>query len=148
MKWTECPVSSPCPGVLPLSRSSHGVSIIGDRLFMFGGEHEARTPVGSEVWALDLKTDGGMEWRALKAQGEPPSPRSVITYHNQSVHSQFILPRFGHGQCAVGSDVYIFGGRQGTAIDEKLLNDVHKFDTRTCTWSRVPVSGGGYVVIK
>ena len=96
MKWTECTVSSPCPGVLPLSRSSHGISIIGDRLFMFGGEHEARTPVGSEVWALDLKTDGGMEWRALKAQGEPPSPRSVITYSLITIN-QFILNSFSQG---------------------------------------------------
>ena len=41
----------------------------------------------------------------------------------------------------MGTDVFIFGGRQGTAIDEKLLNDVYKFDTLTCTWTRVPVSG-------
>ena len=80
MKWTECTVSSPCPGVLPLSRSSHGVSIIGDRLFMFGGEHEARSPVEAVMWCLDLRSDGlNMEWRALEAEGEAPSARSVTT---------------------------------------------------------------------
>ena len=79
MKWTECQVSSPPP-----SRSSHGISIIGDSLYMFGGEHEARSPVGDEMWSLALRSDGGnMEWRALPAQGEAPSPRSVpITHYN------------------------------------------------------------------
>ena len=79
MKWTECQVSSPPP-----SRSSHGVCIIGDSLYMFGGEHEARSPVGGEMWGLDLRSDGGkMEWRALTTQGEAPSPRSVrITHYN------------------------------------------------------------------
>ena len=49
--------------------------------------------------------------------------------------------RFGHGQCSVGHCLYVFGGRMGTAVDEKLLNDLYKFDTQTSTWSRVSCSG-------
>ena len=73
MRWTECQVSP-----TPLTRSSHGIAIIGDSLYMFGGEHEARSPVGAEMWSLELRSDGAnMEWRALPAQGEAPSARSV-----------------------------------------------------------------------
>ena len=78
MKWTECKVTSPAGGG-PVSRSSHGVSVIGDTLYLWGGEHEARTPVDTNMWALDLKKEGSMEWRIVASKGEPPSQRSVIT---------------------------------------------------------------------
>ena len=64
----------------PQTRSSHGVAIIRDSLYMFGGEHEARSPVEAVMWCLDLRSDGlKMEWRALEAKGEAPSARSVTT---------------------------------------------------------------------
>ena len=50
-------------------------------------------------------------------------------------------PRFGHGQCVVGQSLYVFGGRQGTAIDEKLLNDMHMLDTVSGVWTEVSTSG-------
>ena len=71
MRWTECQVSSP-----PQTRSSHGVAIIKDSLYMFGGEHEARSPVEAVMWCLDLLK---MEWRPLEAKGEAPSARLVTT---------------------------------------------------------------------
>ena len=115
MKWCEVQTNS-----APLSRSSHGVSIIGDKLFMFGGEHEARTPVDNDVHVLELTTG---QWSKMVTSGTAPSPR------------------FGHGQCVVGQSLYVFGGRQGTAIDEKLLNDIHMLDTVTGVWTEVSTSG-------
>ena len=41
MNWTEVKLSH-----VPETRSSHGVAVIGDNIYMFGGEHEARTPIG------------------------------------------------------------------------------------------------------
>ena len=106
----------------PVSRSSHGVSIVDNTVYMFGGEHEARTPVANDLHSLDL-SQATLEWRKVAVTGDVPSAR------------------FGHGQCSVGPFLYVFGGRQGTAIDEKLLNDLYKFDTRTNVWSQVHVSG-------
>jgi len=117
MKWTEIKVSDS-----PVSRSSHGISVIKNIVFMFGGEHDARTPLASDVYSFDL-TDVTPKWTKVSASGEAPSAR------------------FGHGQCSVGESIYVFGGRMGTAIDEKLLNDLYKFDTCTNTWSRVSTSG-------
>ena len=117
MLWIEKQVKSS-----PLSRSSHGVSIVDNTIYMFGGEHEARTPVGSDVYSLDL-SQASLEWRKVSASGDIPSSR------------------FGHGQCSVGPVLYVFGGRMGTAIDEKLLNDLYKLDTRTNVWSKVEYTG-------
>ena len=118
MKWTKVEFKTSTP----LERSSHGVSIIGDKLFMFGGEHTARTPLASDVHELDLSSPV-LEWRSVTAGGEAPSPR------------------FGHGQCALGDSLYVFGGRQGTAIDEKLLNDLYQFNTVTSTWTKIEGTG-------
>ena len=62
-------------------------------------------------------------WRLVEAKGEIPSAR------------------FGHSMCAVGSSLFLFGGREGTAIDERLLNDLYRFDCETSTWSLVSSSG-------
>ena len=78
MKWTEGKVTSPAGGG-PVSRSSHGVSVIGDTLYLWGGEHEARTPVDTNMWAVDLKKEGSMEWRVVPSKREPPSQRSGLT---------------------------------------------------------------------
>ena len=89
MLWTEKEVKSS-----PVSRSSHGVSIVGDTVYMFGGEHEARTPVANDLHSLDL-SQATLEWRKVAVTGDVPSAR------------------FGHGQCSVGPFLYVFGGRQG-----------------------------------
>ena len=48
-----------------------------------------------------------------------------------------LCDRFGHTQAAVGKIIYVFGGRMGTSIDEKLLDDLWAFDTDSKTWSEV-----------
>ena len=70
-----------------------------------------------------MKEGGEAEWKLVEAKGEIPSAR------------------FGHSLCSVGSSLFMFGGREGTAIDEKLLNDLYKFDCETSTWSVVTCSG-------
>ena len=37
----------------------------------------------------------------------------------------------------MGKSIYVFGGRMGTSIDEKLLDDLWAFDTDSKTWSEV-----------
>ena len=78
---------------------------------------------GSQLHALQLKEGGEGEWRLVEAKGDIPSAR------------------FGHSLCSVGSSLFMFGGREGTAIDEKLLNDLYKFDCETSTWSLVTCTG-------
>merc|ERR1719300_971733 len=107
----------------PLARSSHGVSVIGDVLYMFGGEHSARQPLDSTLNSLNLKSQD-KTWQKVKTTGTPP------------------LPRFGHSQAVLGNRIFIFGGRMGTAVDEKLLDDLFVFDTETAAWFEVKAEGG------
>ena len=48
--------------------------------------------------------------------------------------------RFGHCQGAVGKSIFVFGGRMGTSIDEKLLDDLWMFDTDAKTWTEVVIN--------
>ena len=56
---------------------------------------------------------------------------------NQPLSIKTPFNRFGHSQAAVGKSIYVFGGRMGTSIDEKLLDDLWAFDTDSKTWSEV-----------
>jgi len=106
----------------PTARSSHGISVVGDSLYMFGGEHTARTPVPSDLYVLDM-TSSQLKWVVEEVKGSPPSPR------------------FGHAQATIGDCVYVFGGRASTTIDGILMNDLHKYDTKTRTWTAVDAKG-------
>uniref|UniRef100_A0A7S3PKB3 Uncharacterized protein n=1 Tax=Aplanochytrium stocchinoi TaxID=215587 RepID=A0A7S3PKB3_9STRA len=119
-KWTQIRAEGS-----PVERSSHGVSVVGSQLIVYGGEHVARTPIDSSVHALDLSTstasDDKKRWVILKPKSEENIP----------------APRVAHAQCAVGSKVYVFGGRQGVHMDEAPLNDFYAFDTDSLTWENL-----------
>ena len=56
-------------------RSSHGVSIIDDFLYVFGGELKAREPIGPELWSLKIQ-DGPTLWaEEPTSDGTYPPPR-------------------------------------------------------------------------
>lgn len=105
-----------------LARSSHAISSVGDKVYLIGGEHVARTPIDSTVYEYSLATDA---WEEVQITGgEPPEQR------------------IAHSQAVVGQKIYIFGGRQGIHMSEKPLNDMHCFDTSTSKWERVSYTGG------
>ena len=125
---------NPKPDVkgVPCERSSHGISLIrneaGTRLILYGGEKIARTPLDpSEALWVAEKDHGchGWSWRSVTCPG-PPS-------------------RVAHAQASVGSFVYIFGGRCGTAMEEEPLNDLWALDCREPgkeSWSKVEPTPG------
>ena len=88
--WSE--VKAP---KVPLARSSHGVSVVGDTLFMFGGEHSARDPIGTEVHSLDLGADSP-QWVEVAVQGEArPLPRYVRDSLKKRMTKNYIGPLIG-----------------------------------------------------
>ena len=75
----------------PCARSSHGLSAIGGKAYLFGGEAIARTAIDSSVHCLDVEAGA---WQTLAASdGSAP------------------VPRVGHAQCAAQDKLYVFGGR-------------------------------------
>ena len=47
---------------VPSTRSSHGISVIGNRVYLYGGEHEARTPIDSKVYIFDFDDSEEKAW--------------------------------------------------------------------------------------
>ncbi|KAL4430939.1 hypothetical protein ABPG75_006195 [Micractinium tetrahymenae] len=117
MKWVELPAI----GDVPDARSSHSITAVGDVLYLWGGEHAPRVPIGTDVHAYDLKERA---WRKLKTTGTPPSLR------------------IAHAAAALGQHIYIFGGRSGIDIGEGSLSDLHRFDTAASAWSEVALAPG------
>lgn len=97
-------------GAAPWERSGHTASVIGGRVFIFGGFSYA----GGE-WLNDthIFNTGSLKWRRATTTGAPPSGRN---YHTASV---------------VGKRIFIFGGFGNNV----WLNDMHIFDSESCSWA-------------
>lgn len=103
----------------PCARSSHGLSLVltnsTHRLVILGGENVARTPIEEGAyWMVDFDEDDATsgQWRCLSTTTVSPQPP----------------PRIAHAQAVCESQVYIFGGRAGVAMDEAAMNDLWKLD--------------------
>jgi len=110
----------------PLPRSSHGVSIYKNKLYLFGGENVARVPIGSELHCLDLNDKSSLEWTTLNVnEKDKPSPRVA------------------HSQTIVNDTIYIFGGRQGVQMNEAPLNDIYriKLSEDSLKWENIVTKG-------
>jgi len=118
-----------------LPRSSHSLSIVKSKVYIFGGEEKPREPVDNHlhVFTLSSSEHDEADYQVIPAQaatenGEVPSPR------------------VGHTASIVDDRIYIFGGRGGK--DMKPLEDsgrVWVFDTKMNQWSFLdPASGSPY----
>lgn len=79
-------------GDAPGPRSSHALAVVGNTVYCFGGELQPRVPVPADTYAYNLDNDG---WSKLKTAGTCPGARVAAT------------------MAAVGTDIYLFGGRTG-----------------------------------
>lgn len=118
LKWSKA--SSGGQGN-PGPRSSHTLAAVHKTLYIVGGEVTPRSPLPAEVYGYDLKQQ---QWTALPASGDRPCP---------------IL---GHSTTAMGTSLFVFGGRTGDQVAETSLNELHVFDTKHNHWSLVKDTSG------
>lgn len=106
------------PGVNPLPgpRGGHSATIIGSKVYVFGGEDARRKPL-SELWTLDLST---LEWHRPETTGPAPAPRSA------------------HAACAYRNRYIVMFGGGSVAI---CYDDLVVLDTQTMEWSRPATKG-------
>jgi hypothetical protein len=131
LTWTKLTPSSDLESaaVYPLARSSHGLSILRHplRLFLYGGEHFARTPIASHqaAWQLSLSESDkdAFVWKPIDCR-DGPSERIA--------HAQAVDP--------TNNRVYIFGGRAGVHMNEQAMNDLWCYDADQDTWTEVKTS--------
>lgn len=115
-----------------LPRSSHSLSIIKGRAYIFGGEIRPREPV-----------DNVMHVYTLPSSGVTEADYKAVPAHPSEANGEIPAPRVGHTAATIDDRIYIFGGRGGP--DMKPLEEsgrVWCFDTVTATWSHLdPVQG-------
>jgi hypothetical protein len=110
VRWTRLLLDN-----APCARSSHGLSAIGGRACLFGGEAKARHAIDSAVHRLEITGEGTGRWTMLLSDLSP-------------------TPRVGHAQCAVDGKLVVFGGRTDVNVGEGNLNDLWSFDPSTNQW--------------
>lgn len=106
-------------GLGPSARGGHSATLVGSRIFVFGGHRFGgdEAVYFNDCQVLDVDAN---QWKELRAKGTAPSPR------------------YGHSATLVGPRVILFGGvGQGA-----FLRDLHALDTTTSTWYQGPCSGG------
>jgi hypothetical protein len=101
-------------------------------VYLIAGELSPRVPVDDQgaVWRLDLAQDAASaKWERVPTSGAAPPPSIAPTV------------------VAVGTRLYLFGGRTAVDMQQGVLGDVYRLDTTTHTWSlawsRAAASSGG-----
>ena len=87
-------------------RSSHGISVVGSQLVLFGGEIVARNPIDSALWKLG-PLDVEVQNTAAEAQDLPPPNWVVINDGNGAAPSP--SPRIAHAQTIADDKLYLLG---------------------------------------
>ncbi|KAG0049815.1 hypothetical protein BGZ83_005372 [Gryganskiella cystojenkinii] len=103
-----------------LARSSHSLAIVGNKAYLFGGEFKPRIPVDANLYVYDLN-----------------EKRINVISPNESTPA----PRVGATLSAIGSKIYLFGGRGGKDMTP-LQSELYSFDTESDTWEVVKAKSG------
>jgi len=101
----------PCP------RAAHSCTVVGRKLFIFGGNDGAN--LFDDLYILDTET---FHWTRVNSRGVPPAARS------------------GHSALFVKDKIVVFGGG---GAGGKPMADVHYLDTRKVSWSQPVLMGTG-----
>lgn len=103
------------PFFIPSARACHTLSLIKDKIYLFGG-YDGKTSFNDLLVFNTVTNDWCIE---LHLQGNPPSIRNA---HTATVY----------GEC-----IYIFGGH----YYNNHLNDLHFYNTNNKSWNKVDVNG-------
>lgn len=109
-KWIKLSQGESGPG----ARSSHAITVVNNKAYVFGGEFTPRVPVDNELHVFNLQTH---TWSTPPTTGQIPSPRVGVT------------------MTSIGTTIYIFGGRDAS---HKELDEFYSFDTLTDEWTLLP----------
>ena len=111
LKWR----TKRCTGAIPAGRYGHTATLIGSRLYIFGGRGANSTYFKDTIF-LDLKT-----WEFSKVKTATPPPPG----------------RMAHSATLVGNKIAVFGGWDGS----QTLADFWVFATENNSWLRPRIGG-------
>ncbi|KAE8453943.1 hypothetical protein EG329_007719 [Mollisiaceae sp. DMI_Dod_QoI] len=115
-----------------LPRSSHSLSVIAGRAYIFGGEINPREPVDNDMHIITLPYDEVSEADYKKVPAK-----------SEIAGGEVPEKRVGHTAAVIGERIFVYGGRGGK--DMKPLEEkgrVWVYDTRSDAWTYLdPVPG-------
>ncbi|GAA5820213.1 hypothetical protein JCM11251_005530 [Rhodosporidiobolus azoricus] len=115
----------PLTSVDTLQRSSHGLAVVQNKAYIFGGELKPRTPVDSAVTAIDV-SDGSIDTLSPSSTGSWPTSRVGHTFTPSS---------------SDGAN-YLWGGRGGKDMSSFSGDtSIWRFNPETGAWEEVQTKG-------
>ena len=110
-----------------IPRSSHTLSVVKNRAYIFGGEISPRQPV-----------DNAMHIVTLPSTELTEADYQEIPAKSSSSDGEVPAARVGHTASVIGGEIYVFGGRGGSSMSALEENGrVWVFSTTTKTWSHL-----------
>ncbi|CAA7018484.1 unnamed protein product [Microthlaspi erraticum] len=97
-------------GKEPGPRCSHAIAVVGDKIYSFGGELIPNVPIDKDLYVFDIYSN---TWSIAPATGDIPH-----------------LSCLGVCMVAVGSTLYVFGGRD----ESRKYNGFYSYDTLKNEW--------------
>ncbi|KAH7380578.1 hypothetical protein BKA66DRAFT_512601 [Pyrenochaeta sp. MPI-SDFR-AT-0127] len=141
-------------GDVPSPRKGHSAVVIGDSIYIFGGENESVMNEKGRVWVyhtvsnawsyLDPASDmlyPSPRTGHMSAGSDLPSPKA-ITYCEKSPQAPADPAKVVPEPAKPDSwgTIFVVGGRN--TLREELLSDALAFDIRSRTWSNIPSPSG------
>lgn len=108
-------------GKVPFPRRNHGVVVVGQKAFTFGGEYQNDIPIDNVIYCLNLQTG---EWSRFEGKGDQPNARSGLT------------------MTTIDHNIYMFGGQTRAGFKDEDLQDIYCYNTLDRRWSVVNVLEG------
>lgn len=110
VRWSRFGKSADHPG----KRTGHAAVVIGDKMWIFGGETENHECL-NDLWVFDL--GNSKKWEQVLVGGKAPPPRC------------------GHAAVAFGDTILVFGGLN-YKLDESF-GDLWYFELASSSWSQI-----------
>jgi len=139
---------------VPSPRKGHSATVIGDSIYIFGGEGEGVSDEKGRVWVyhtirntwsfLDPASDAvppAQRTGHSSASSDLPGPRT-LTYHEKAPQAPAdpakVVPEPADPD--TWGTIFVVGGRN--IASRELLSDALAFDVRTRVWSNIPTPPG------
>ncbi|KAF1842532.1 uncharacterized protein K460DRAFT_380365 [Cucurbitaria berberidis CBS 394.84] len=139
---------------VPNSRKGHAAVVIGDSIYIFGGEVEGVTNEKGRMWVYDTVSN---TWSYLdsasdtlfpsqrtghaSASSELPGPKTT-TYHETAPQAPAdpakVVPE--PAEADSWGTIFVVGGHDTSS--GRLSNDALAFDVKTRSWSNIPTPSG------
>ncbi|RHZ17115.1 hypothetical protein DYB37_003140 [Aphanomyces astaci] len=122
----------------PLPRWKHSATLVDNKIFLFGGFHNATTRF-QDVWIFNPIT---MEWSQPVPQATPRASMAQVTKASLGWPG-CPAPRGGHTASLINREIFIFGGYGGQGYSRRDFDDLYALNVDTMAWGKVSTKGKG-----